>query len=183
MIKRLLEVRKLLKSKKPSFTRQDSYRYLKLGTAWRARKGRHNKFRMHRRGHTNPTPSYGSPVKVRGFHACGKKEVMIYNVSDLEIVNKADEVARISSTVGVKKRIDIVNNADKLNISILNPGILTLKAIKTALKKEKNAKAVKTVVPKVKKDTFYKDDNKDKDVSAKMESEKAETDDIKKTVK
>lgn len=171
MIKKLLDVRKVIKSKKPSFNRQDSYRYLKLGTAWRGRKGRHNKFRMHRRGHTNPTPSYSSPVKVRGFHACGKKEVMICNVSDLETINKTDEVARIASTVGLKKRIDIVNDANKLNVRILNPGVSTLKAIKIASKKDK---AAKKSVAKVKKDNVNKDDSKDKvkKVSAEAEPKK-----------
>lgn len=171
MIKKLLDVRKVIKSKKPSFTRQDSYRYLKLGTAWRGRKGRHNKFRMHRRGHTNPTPSYGSPVKVRGFHACGKKEVMICKVSDLETINKVDEVARIAATVGLKKRIDIVNTANKLNVRILNPGVSTLKAIKVASKKDKVAKKV---VAKVKKDNVNKDNNKDevKKVSGEAEPKK-----------
>ncbi len=171
MIKKLLDVRKVIKSKKPSFTRQDSYRYLKLGTAWRGRKGRHNKFRMHRRGHTNPTPSYGSPVKVRGFHACGKKEVMICKVSDLETINKVDEVARIAATVGLKKRIDIVNTANKLNVRILNPGVSTLKAIKVASKKDKVAKKV---VAKVKKDNVNKDNNKDevKKVSDEAEPKK-----------
>lgn len=171
MIKKLLEVRKVMKSKKPSFTRQDSYRYLKLGTAWRGRKGRHNKFRMRRRGCTNPTPSYSSPVKVRGFHACGKKEVMIHKVSDLKTINKDDEVARIASAVGLKKRIDIVNNANKSNVRILNPGVSTLKAIRISSKKEKVAKKA---VAKVKKDNVNKDDNKDKvkKVSAEAEPKK-----------
>ncbi|NOQ56387.1 MAG: 50S ribosomal protein L32e [Nanohaloarchaea archaeon] len=158
MVKRLLEVRKVIKSKKPSFIRQDSYRYLKLGTAWRGRKGRHNKFRLHRRGHTNPTPSYGSPVKVRGFHACGKKEVMVHNVSDLDSVNKDDEVARIAGTVGLKKRMDIVNVAKTSNIRILNPGVVTLVAIKADLKKKKSDKKAQ---PTVKKDNVNKDENKD----------------------
>ena len=46
MIKKLLEVRKLIKQKKPTFARQDSWKYLRLNTGWRAGKGRHNKYRL-----------------------------------------------------------------------------------------------------------------------------------------
>ncbi|MEA3229779.1 MAG: eL32 family ribosomal protein [archaeon] len=138
MIKELLEVRKLMKSKKPSFRRQDSHKHLKLGSSWRGRKGRHNKYRLHRIGAT-PSPSYGSPVKVRGMHASGKKEIMVYKVSDLDLLQK-DEVVRIGASVGVKKRMDILKNAEKLKLKVLNPGIGVLRAIRFVAKKEKDKK-------------------------------------------
>ncbi len=136
MVEKLLEVRKLIKSKKPTFIRQDAGRHLKLGTSWRARKGRHNKLRMYRRGKM-PTPSYSSPSKTKGLHASGKREVMIYKVSDIDSVDKDTEAARISSAVGIKKRIDIIKHAEKLKIRVLNPGLAVLKAMKAAVNKKK----------------------------------------------
>ena len=150
MIKKLLELRKKMKLKKPSFVRQDAHKHLKLGTAWRARKGRHNKYRVRRKG-SNPSPSYGSPSIVRGLHASGRKEVMIYKVSDIDSVDKDTEAARISASVGLKKRIDIIKHAEKKKIRVLNPGVHTLKAIRDELRK-------KSVKASAKKQDAKKDD-------------------------
>ena len=135
MIKKLLELRKKMKLKKPSFVRQDAHKHIKLGTSWRARKGRHNKYRVRKKG-SNPSPSYGSPSAVRGLHASGKKEVMVYRVSDIDSVDKDKEAARISASVGLKKRMDIINHAEKLKVRVFNPGVATLKAIRDASRKK-----------------------------------------------
>ena len=63
---------------------------------------------------------YRSPRSIRGLHPSGFKEVIIYNVNDLENIN-SDDVARIGHTVGLKKRFIIVERAKELKIHILNP--------------------------------------------------------------
>ncbi|MCK4808044.1 MAG: 50S ribosomal protein L32e [Candidatus Aenigmarchaeota archaeon] len=172
MIKKLLELRKKMKLKKPSFVRQDANKHIKLGTAWRARKGRHNKYRVRKKG-SNPSPSYGSPAIVRGLHASGRKEVMIYKVSDIDSVDKDTEAARISASVGLKKRIDIIKHAEKQKVRVLNPGVHTLKAISDASRK----KSVKAAAKK--QDVTKEDVPVDKKAGAK----KAKTEDKSKTKK
>ncbi len=156
MIKRLLELRKKMKLKKPSFARQDAHKHIKLGTAWRARKGRHNKYRVRKKG-SNPSPSYGSPSAVRGLHASGRKEVMVYKISDIDMIDKDMEAARISSSIGLKKRMDILKHAEKKKVRVLNPGVHTLKALRDASRKKsvkadaKKLAAKKESVPAEKK--------------------------------
>jgi large subunit ribosomal protein L32e len=107
--------------KKPKFIRQ-SGTYLKRLKSWRRPRGNQSKLRMHRKskGHM-PSPGYGSPNALRGLHPSGYEEVLIFNVKDLEQINKEKQAARISSRVGRRKRIDIMKTAKELNIKILNP--------------------------------------------------------------
>jgi large subunit ribosomal protein L32e len=63
---------------------------------------------------------FRGPKEVRGLHSSGFEEVMIYNVSDLKNINPEKQAARISSTVGTKKRLDIEKKAEELEIRILN---------------------------------------------------------------
>jgi len=76
---------------------------------------------------------------------------MIYKVSDIDSVDKDTEAARISASVGLKKRIDIIKHAEKKKIRVLNPGVHTLKAIRDESRK-------KSVKASAKKQDAKKDD-------------------------
>ena len=63
-------------------------------------------------------PGYGSPKSVRGFHPSGYRELLVSNIKDLE---KAQGYAvRISSAVGMKKRLEIQAKAKELSLKVLN---------------------------------------------------------------
>ena len=134
-IKDLLEKRKEIKKSKPVFRRTDIKRK-KIGSSWRKPTGRHNKIRRRKRG-AMPHPSYSSPKKVKGLHASGYKDILIRNLAELGKINKETEVARISGTVGTRKRILIIDEAKKLKVRILNPGLKVIKKIKELKDKEK----------------------------------------------
>ena len=59
---RLLQLRRLTKSKKPTFLRQDATRNKSLVKKWVKPKGMHSKMRLHLRGRrASPSPGYASP--------------------------------------------------------------------------------------------------------------------------
>jgi large subunit ribosomal protein L32e len=63
---------------------------------------------------------FRGPKDVRGLHSSGFKEVLVYNVNDLENVDPKTQAARIGSSVGTKKRLDIEKKAEELDVRILN---------------------------------------------------------------
>jgi large subunit ribosomal protein L32e len=63
---------------------------------------------------------FRGPKETRGLHPSGFREVIVNNVGDLEAIDPKIEAARISSTVGTKKRIDIEKKAEELDVRILN---------------------------------------------------------------
>jgi large subunit ribosomal protein L32e len=76
------------------------------------------------RTHRNGWPKsvnigYRSPKSVRGLHPSGFEEVIVHNVKDLDEI-KSHQAARISHTVGRRKRADIVERAEELKIYIFN---------------------------------------------------------------
>jgi large subunit ribosomal protein L32e len=117
-----LKLRLKIKRKKPDFVRKRGRIYKRLGLKWRRPKGIHSQLRKHKKEAGNiPEPGYGSPRTVRGLHPSGFKEIIIFNLKDLERVNKDKEVCRIASAVGKKKRLGIMKKADELKIRVLNP--------------------------------------------------------------
>ncbi len=117
---RLMNVRARQKAKKPEFNRHDSHKKKRLSTSWRKPRGLHNKMREQIAAKGKPVrPGFGSPKAVRGFHPSGLREMLVCNVPDLE---KAKGYAvRISSTVGMKKRLEIQAKAAEMSLKILNP--------------------------------------------------------------
>jgi len=66
---------------------------------------------------------YSHPKATRGMHPSGLKETMVWRVRDLEGIDPKTHVARIAHTVGENKRVQIIDEAKKKNIRILNPGL------------------------------------------------------------
>lgn len=66
-IKELLELRRRIKKKKPTFVRKDIYKKKKLSRVWRRARGLDNKQRLHKKGAPLiPSTGYRAPRKVRG---------------------------------------------------------------------------------------------------------------------
>ena len=128
-----LKARKRAKQKKPDFVRSESWRYMKLKESWRRPRGLDHKMRRKIKGWP-PTVSVGykGPKVARGLHPSGYKEVLVHNAKEISKVDPKTEAARIAHTVGKKKRVQIIAEAKKKKVFILN-----FKPVKELVEKEK----------------------------------------------
>lgn len=121
--KRLLKIKNVQGRKRPAFRRQEWFRYKKFDEVWRKPRGMHSKLREHISWRPpNVDAGFRSPRAVRGLHPSGFREVMVYNLADLEKINVEKEAGRISSKVGSRKRSMILEKADELGVKLLNRG-------------------------------------------------------------
>lgn len=145
--KKLLEVRKAIKSRKPTFRRQQSNQFAKFKNddAWRRPKGKGSKMRRMQKGHRKmPTVGYSSPKAVRGLTRDGFEEVLVYNVVDLAKIESKTQIAVIGRTVGGKKTLDILAKAKEMKLSIANVKDIDAKIKElTKAPKEKKVKSDK----------------------------------------
>ena len=127
-ISKIRQIRQKYLAKKPDFLRYDWDKYYRLERQekWRKPYGRDNKTRLKIRGFP-PIVSIGYrlPKQVRGLHASGLNQVVINNVDELlKIKDKKDNVIiTISSTVGFKKRLEILAKAKELGFKVSNGGV------------------------------------------------------------
>ena len=123
---RLLEIRKRMKKKRPTFRRVESWRYDRVKDSWRKARGIDSQTRKKTKtGVKSPSAGYRSPKKIRGLHPSGYQEVRINNKNDMEMLNlnPKKHAIKISSRLGSKKRLDLIDYAQKRNFLILNLGI------------------------------------------------------------
>jgi large subunit ribosomal protein L32e len=125
--KRLMKLKKNISKKRPKFSKFESWRLVRVKDYWRRPTGIDNKMRQKRKGWPKSVKvGYGSPKAVRGLHPSGLKEVAVFNVGDLTIVDPETQVARIGGSVGARKRTAIIAEAVNLGIRVLNPGEIQL---------------------------------------------------------
>jgi large subunit ribosomal protein L32e len=121
---RLMELRKKINKKRPSFRRVESWRYRRVKESWRKARGIDSKTRKKKKsGIKSPTVGYRGPKKVRGLHPSGYEEVKIITINDLSNLNKKKHAVKISGKLGAKKRIELIDYCQKRGFKILNLGI------------------------------------------------------------
>ena len=138
---RMLELRRIIKKKKPVFLRQD-FQIKKLQTKWRKAKGIHSKMRRKMAGHIlMPNPCFGSPKAVRGLNANGRRDILVNNVNDIANV-KNGCCAVIASGVGLRKKLDIAKKAAASGIAVSNLTDVNafIKNTEEMMKKKKDGK-------------------------------------------
>ncbi len=116
--------KKIEKRSKPKFLRNDWHKKIKLGSTvkrnrkWRGAKGRHNKLRLNRKGHTQrPKVGWGSSNEIKN-KVEGLEVIRVENLKDLENVGKG--VGIMIGRIGKKKREEIIVKAKEKKIKILN---------------------------------------------------------------
>lgn len=179
--KKLIELRKKLKGKKPKFIRKDSFKKLKIGKSmkkkrkWRRPRGRHSKIREKRKSYMRqPSIGWSFPKKIRGTIE-GFKPVVIHNVNDLDLL-KENEVAIIGK-IGKKKKIEIVNAAIAKNIKLINLNAKKfvkkikfeeeIKKIKKTKEKEERREGKKIIAKEEIKEKNKEEKNKEKELEEK----------------
>ena len=120
--KEKLQAREDVKSHKPDFVRQESWRYKRLETNWRKPKGIDNHQRKQKsRGRPGIVKiGYGGPKTSRGLHPSGYTDNLVYNINDLEKLNPKTDGVRFGHRVGAKKRTQIINKAIEKKFKIFN---------------------------------------------------------------
>ncbi len=116
-----LALRSEIASRRPKFLRAEYFKAQRLGLKWRKPRGKQGKMRLFTYYRPKSVSiGYGSPSSARGLHPSGFAEKLVYNVSQLEGVDPKTTAVRIAHTVGSRKRQDIVAEAEKLDIRVLN---------------------------------------------------------------
>jgi len=120
-LKKALKIRKKIKKKKPEFKRQENKRYKKLSSVWRKPKGIDSKLKAGKKSRGKTVrPGYSSPAAVRNLSHTGHRIVIVHNPKELNGLNPSEEVAIIASGVGAKKRMEIIKQAEKAKIHVMN---------------------------------------------------------------
>lgn len=111
-----------LKLKRPDFMRQESWRHVRLRPNWRRPRGKDSKMRLQVKGWPPLVKiGYRTPREYRGLHPSGYREVLVCRPEDLHGLDPNIHAVRIASSVGMKKRFTIVEEAKKLGLKVLNP--------------------------------------------------------------
>lgn len=117
------KIRKQIKKRTPNFLREEWFRYKRLSKNWRRPDGITSKMRINLKYRPNKVRvGYRGPKDMRGFHSSGFEEVLVHNIKELQNIDNTIQAVRIGSTVGIKKRLEIQKEAEKLDIRILNIG-------------------------------------------------------------
>ncbi|HUK27841.1 MAG TPA: 50S ribosomal protein L32e [Candidatus Acidoferrales bacterium] len=129
---------------RPRFRREESWRYKRVKEAWRSPRGKTSRIRRSKNGWPPVVKiGYSRPKARRGKHPSGLSEVIVHRPKDLEKLDPQKQAARIAHTVGENKRVQILEDAKKANITVLNPG----------LKKSEKAIAEAPAEPSTEKET------------------------------
>ncbi|MEM4077224.1 MAG: eL32 family ribosomal protein, partial [Metallosphaera sp.] len=65
---------------------------------------------------------FRAPKSIRYLHPSGLREVVVNNVGDLEKLKDVRQtvIVRISSSVGLRKRLDIIKRANEIGLRVCN---------------------------------------------------------------
>jgi len=143
-----LTTKKQITKKKPNFIRQDSNKY-NFQSGWRKPRGLQSKLRLRKKGHSKiPKVGYGSPKATKGLDKFNLMPVLISNIKEIKSINRDSNSIILSSKMGNKSKIKILEECKKLNIQILNVKnmdelITKIKETKEKQKKESKQKEAK----------------------------------------
>jgi large subunit ribosomal protein L32e len=120
---RLLRIAKAKRKKQPKFRHEQSHRWTRVSSSWRKVRGIDSATREKRKGRiAMVSAGYRKPKAVRGMHPSRFIEVYVHRPTDVEGLDPDIHAIRIGSTVGLRKRQEIIKKADAMLLRVLNPG-------------------------------------------------------------
>jgi len=120
MEKHLAELFKIRK-KKPKFSMQDFHKKKRLKTRWRKPRGNDSKIKFKLRGYRKGiSTGYKTPGIIFGLNKDGIRGILVQSMKDLDKIKNRLEAAIISGKIGMKKKVEIIKEAKKRSIKILN---------------------------------------------------------------
>jgi large subunit ribosomal protein L32e len=120
MNQKLLDFKNKKKAKNPKFIRQDAYKKKRIAKVWRKSRGWDSKQRKRMQRQAIVEPGYGSPAELRGIHKSGLEIVNVISLKEIATLNPKTQGIIISGKIGFKNRQQIIKEAVKLGLTILN---------------------------------------------------------------
>jgi len=121
MQKRMLRERR----SRPVFLRYLSWKFWKFERReyWRKPKGIDNKMRLQLKGYPPIVKvGYRTPADIRGLHPSGLEPVVVHNEKELESLDPKRHIVYIASTVGLRKRLELIRAAQERGFRVANAG-------------------------------------------------------------
>lgn len=120
---RLLRIAKAKRKRQPKFRHEQAHRWTRVSNSWRKLRGIDNATREKRKGRiAMVSAGYRKPKAIRGMHPSRYIEVYVHRPADIEGLDPDIHAIRIGSTVGLRKRQEIIQKADAMLLRVLNPG-------------------------------------------------------------
>ena len=113
----------IVKKKTNRFKRHQSDEYVKVKDSWRRPRGIDSRQRKKAKGLTLLVNiGYGSDKRTRHMLPSGFYKFVVHNVKELEVLMMQNRkyAAEIAHNVSVRKRKEIVERANQLNIKVTN---------------------------------------------------------------
>lgn len=90
---------------------------------WRKPRGKDNPMRLKLKGHPPVVSAgYGSPTVIKGLHPSGLRPVVVSSMRELAGLDPTSHIVYISSSVGLRKKLEIIRKAQEMGFKIANPG-------------------------------------------------------------
>lgn len=119
----LAERRELIRKKwKPKFRRFLAWEFWKFERrdSYRRPKGNDNKMRVEVKGYPPRVKvGYRTRKEIRGLHPSGLLPVTVSNKEELERLDPKEHIVYISSSVGLRKRLEIVKAAQEKGLRVV----------------------------------------------------------------
>ncbi|MGC9071591.1 MAG: 50S ribosomal protein L32e [Acidilobus sp.] len=120
--RRLLQTR-MGRRPKIEFRRYLSWRIGRLEESWRKPKGIDNKVRLQIKGYQPLVKiGYRTDSSIRGRHPSALIPVVVSNVKELDELSPSTHIVYISSRVGLRKRLQILEEARRRGLKVANGG-------------------------------------------------------------
>lgn len=120
---RILRIAKHKKKHMPKFRHEQAHRWTRVSDSWRKVRGIDSATREKQKGRIAMVSSgYRTPKAVRDLHPSLYVEVRVHRPSELEELDPEVHAIRIASSVGFRKRQEIIAVADSKMLRVLNPG-------------------------------------------------------------
>ncbi len=182
----MLEVRKNVKRRKPSFIRQDAHKKVRVKESWRSPKGWNSKMRKGFKGYRKSvTAGYKSPASVRGLTRDGFEMVWVSRKEDLVGLDPKKQALVITSGTGTRKKISILEAAIEKGFKVTNFNNAQdyLNRINEALDKKKKQKQKHQKVKKEKEKEKEEASRKKEEEEKKEETQQESAEESKETEK